>query len=70
MRERKVAPTSGVRQAFDVGVKPLAAPFWMREGRGAAFLSGLAGVYPSCNCCLLVEPTFSTKFVAMEEGMH
>jgi len=25
--ERKVVPTSGVRQALDVGVKPLSAPF-------------------------------------------
>ena len=59
--ERKVVPTIGVRQALDVGVKPLSAPFWMREGQGAAFLSGLPSVFPSCSCCLLIELTLSTK---------
>ena len=33
----------------------------MREGRGAAFLSGLPSVFPSCSCCLLIELTLSTK---------
>jgi hypothetical protein len=46
---KKVVPTSG-RQAFDVGVKPLSAPFWMREGRRTAFLSGPPSVFPSCGC--------------------
>jgi hypothetical protein len=33
----------------------------MREGRGAAFLSGPPSVFPSCSCCLLTELTLSTK---------
>src|SRR5260370_42236247 len=57
----KVVPASGVRQAFDIGVKRLSAPFWMREGRGAAFLSGPPSVFPSSSCCLLIELTLSTK---------
>src|SRR5260370_20744394 len=51
---KKVVPTSGVRQAFDVGVKRLSAPFWMREGRGAAFLSGPPSVFPSSSCSSLL----------------
>jgi hypothetical protein len=46
---KKVVPTSG-RQAFDVGVKPLSAPFWMREARRTAFLSGPPSVFPSSDC--------------------
>src|SRR5216684_9427596 len=33
----------------------------MREGRGAAFLSGPPSVFPSSGCCLLIELTLSTK---------
>ena len=58
---KKVVPTSGVRQALDVGVKPLSAPFSMLEGRGAEFLSGLPSVFPSCSCCLFIELTLRTK---------
>src|SRR5260370_29445817 len=59
---KKVVPTSGVRQAFDVGVKRLSAPFWMREGRGAAFLSGPPSVFPSSSC--------SSLLVLMRCGEH
>ena len=33
----------------------------MREGRGAAFLSGPPSVFPSSGCCLLIELTLTTK---------
>jgi len=33
----------------------------MREGRGAAFLSGPASVFPSSGYCLLIEPPLGTK---------
>jgi len=45
------------RQAFDVVVNPLPAPFRMRASCGAAYYSGPPRVFPSSGCSSLIELT-------------